>query len=108
LIKRRQNNNINKLLYLTHYNFLNPTEVPLLCACKDNENFKYNKNISSNPDVMDQISYNQRISQLININKGGITRFGAFYLEEPILVNSFGRVAGMPGGSGAPPKNKFR
>lgn len=108
ILKHRiRNDTIYKLNYVTQYNYLNPNETPLLCACSDNKNEKLNKTFVSNPDVMDRMTYNQRISQIINYSKGGSTQFGDYYLGEPVVLNVFGRVAGMPGGSGAPPRNKY-
>ena len=67
----------------------------------------YNKNIPLTDSPSIRISYNTRISQLVNIYKGGKTQFGNFYLGEPLQLNYLGRTEGMPGGSGAPPKNYF-
>lgn len=48
----------------------------------------------------------QQISVIPRFNTGN-TQFGNFYLGQPLQINYLGRHEGMPGGSGAPPKNKF-
>ena len=104
---RHRTNTINKLIHAMEYNKLHPEGPPLLCYCNDNVNTKINKTYVSNPDVLDRMTRNQRISQLVNYSKGGNTQFGNYYLGEPQIVNCFGRVEGMPGGSGAPPRNNY-
>jgi hypothetical protein len=75
------------------------------CACISEI---FNKNIaSSGTDVLSKVPYNIRISQVINYSLGGKTQYGNFYLGQPLNVNCFGRVQGMPGGYGSPPVNKF-
>ena len=66
-----------------------------------------NKNIMGSDSNSSRVSYNVRISQIVNINKGGNTQFGSFYLDEPLQLNYLGRAEGMPGGSGRPPRNQF-
>jgi len=69
------------------------------CSCVQN---RYNKN----QIVTDtKISNNVRIAQIINSTKGGKTNFGNFYLGQPLNMNYLGRMEGMPGGSGSPPRN---
>jgi len=69
------------------------------CLCVHN---RYNKN----QIVTDtKISNNVRIAQIINSTKGGKTNFGNFYLGQPLNMNYLGRMEGMPGGSGSPPRN---
>jgi hypothetical protein len=38
---------------------------------------------------------------------GGSTQYGNNYLGELLNLNYLGKMAGMPGGSGMPPSNKF-
>lgn len=53
-------------------------------------------------------SRNGRISQsLQQTPHRGKVFFGNAYLGQPISVNYLGRTAGMPGGSGGPPTNRF-
>jgi hypothetical protein len=98
--------NTKRLLKYDAYNQLNniETNYPYECLCKP---LIYNKNVigSDNPSI--RVSYNTRISQIINYYKGGKTQFGNFYLGQPLQLNYLGRAEGMPGGSGTPPKNKF-
>lgn len=51
-----------------------------------------------------------RIANVINTNGLGNsknTRFGNDYTNRPLLVTYLGKTEGQPGGSGAPPRNKF-
>jgi hypothetical protein len=48
----------------------------------------------------------QQPSVVGRINNGN-THFGNFYLGQPLQLNYLGRQAGMPGGSGTAPKNKY-
>jgi hypothetical protein len=79
---------------------------PLNCVCVQD---KYDKNLSyagsDSPSV--RISNNMRVSQIVNFYRGGKTQYGNFYLAQPLNVNYLGRMEGMPGGSGSPPKNTF-
>jgi hypothetical protein len=54
-------------------------------------------------------SRNLRIASTINTYSGGRIQFGNTYLGEGrgFELNYLGRSEGMPGGSGAPIKNKF-
>ena len=79
---------------------------PLNCICSQD---KYDKSLSyagsDSPSV--RVSNNIRLSQIVNFYKGGKTQYGNFYLAQPLNVNYLGRMEGMPGGSGSPPKNTF-
>ena len=68
---------------------------------------KFDKNTPGSDSASRRVSYATRISQVIQISKGGKTQYGNFYLGEPLNVNYLGRVEGMPGGGGMPPKNRF-
>ena len=76
------------------------------CVCVQD---KYDKSLafsgSESPSV--RVSNSIRLSQLVNIYKGGKTEYGNFYLAKPLSVNYLGRIEGMAGGSGSPPKNTF-
>jgi hypothetical protein len=37
----------------------------------------------------------------------GKLQYGNFYLGQPLNINYLGRMEGMPGGSGMPPRNRF-
>ena len=99
--------NTKRLLkYDAYYNELNNVEkyYSSQCLCAPQI---YNKNVlgSDNPSI--RVSYNTRISQIVNFYKGGKTQFGNFYLGQPLQLNYLGRAQGMPGGSGSAPKNTF-
>lgn len=68
---------------------------------------KYDKNTPGSFSPSNSISYATRISNLVTNTKGGTAQYGNFYLGQPLNVNYLGRMEGMPGGSGAPPRNKF-
>jgi hypothetical protein len=64
------------------------------------------------------LSYKMRLSQVLKLDNSsqqinrisrmsGKPQFGNFYLGQPLNINYLGRMEGMPGGSGTPPKNKF-
>jgi hypothetical protein len=66
-----------------------------------------NKNVPLTDSPSARLPYNVRVSQLVNISKGGSTHYGNFYLGQPLQLNYLGRAEGMPGGSGRPPRNQF-
>lgn len=79
------------------------------------KNYKINRNFNTN---FANISYKMRLSQVLKLDSSsqivnkisrmsGKTQFGNFYLGKPLNINYLGRMEGMPGGSGMPPKNKF-
>lgn len=75
------------------------------CNCIPDQ---YNKNVpgSNSPSV--KVSNAMRLSQIIRSNRGGGSlQYGNFYLGQPLDINYLGRMAGMPGGSGMPPVNRF-
>jgi len=64
------------------------------------------------------LSYKMRLSQVLKLDgnsqqinrisrMSGKPQFGNFYLGQPLNINYLGRMEGMPGGSGMPPRNKF-
>jgi hypothetical protein len=85
-------------------NSLNENNTITQCTCYP---IVYNKNIPGADSPSTRVSYNTRISQIINFYKGGKTQYGNFYLGQPLQLNYLGRAEGMPGGSGMPPKNRF-
>jgi hypothetical protein len=85
-------------------NYINPLDDTVQCVCKPTT---YNKNILGSDSPSTRVSYNTRISQIINFYKGGKTQYGNFYLGKPLQLNYLGRSEGMPGGSGMPPRNQF-
>ena len=95
-------------LIANHYNlaqFIEPNPI----------NYKINR--SSNTNYAN-ISYKMRLSQILKLDGnsqqvnrisrlGGKIQYGNFYLGQPLNINYLGRMEGMPGGSGMPPKNRF-
>uniref|UniRef100_A0A6C0EPY7 Uncharacterized protein n=1 Tax=viral metagenome TaxID=1070528 RepID=A0A6C0EPY7_9ZZZZ len=96
--------NYNAFYNQLNANSLNQNLQPPHCACIGDI---YNKSVLASNSTSTNISYNTRISQIIKTRLGGSTQYGNFYLGQPLQVNCFGRVQGMPGGSGMPPLNKF-
>jgi len=47
----------------------------------------------------------QQINRISRMS--GKPQFGNFYLGQPLNINYLGKMEGMPGGSGMPPRNKF-
>jgi hypothetical protein len=70
------------------------------CVCVPE---KYEKFIRQ-PNATNISNY-QRVSNILKTKYSGNTQFGN--VERPVVVNYLGRTAGQPGGSGAPPKNRF-
>lgn len=71
------------------------------------ENSNENKNLLKNNTNQ---STAMRFANVINTNGLGNsknTRFGNDYTNRPSLVTYLGKTEGQPGGSGAPPRNKF-
>jgi len=97
------NSNSSRVInYVAAYNALFPNSEQLDCLCISS---KYNKLVVGSDSPSTRISNNRRISQIINYSKGGKTQYGNFYLGQPLSINYLGRVEGMAGGSGSPPKN---
>jgi len=90
--------NLRKLIsYNSHYQ--------KECLCFE-ESYKKFNTAGNDPN---SISNTLRISNLIQINIGGRTRFGNTYLniESQPLIDSLGSIEGQPGGSFRPLRNKF-
>lgn len=96
-------NSSRMITYVAEYNNIFPNaKIPCLCI-----NNKYNKTVLGSDSPSVNVSYNEKISQIIRFSKGGKTQYGNFYLGQPLQLNYLGRSEGMPGGSGMPPVNKF-
>jgi hypothetical protein len=95
--------NTQKIIkYIAEYNLVKPNTPQNKCVCIPD---KYNKFVIGSDSPSTKISNNMRISQLIKFYKGGKTQYGNFYLGQPLNVNYLGRMEGMSGGSGSPPRN---
>jgi len=69
------------------------------------ENGNQNKNLLNNNK---NESTAMRYANIINTNGlGSNLQFGNDYTNRPLLVTYLGTTEGQPGGSGAPPRNKF-
>ena len=91
--------------YVAAYNAKFPNAPQLTCAgCAPD---KYDKLVVGSDSPSTRVSNNIRVSQIINYSRGGKTQYGNFYLGQPLNINYLGRMEGMPGGSGQPPKNTF-
>lgn len=84
-----------------NYNLSPPNQN---CLCVPS---KYNKFVLGSDSPSTRVSNNIRVSQIINYSKGGKIQYGNFYLGQPLNINYLGRMEGMPGGGGSPPKNIF-
>lgn len=96
--------NYDSLYNQININYTNPDNYKYQCICTPTV---YNKNVLGSDSPSTRVSYNTRVSQIINFYKGGKTQYGNFYLGQPLQLNYLGRAEGMPGGSGMPPKNNF-
>lgn len=90
--------------YVAEFNAIYPNSQQIPCYCIANN---YDKTIQGSSSVSSKVSYNTRISQVIQTSLGGKTQYGNFYLGQPLQLNYLGRMEGMPGGSGSPPLNRF-
>jgi len=90
--------------YVAELNAIYPNDEPKNCYCIPD---KYDKNTPGSDSSSAKVSYATKIAQVIQATKGGKTQYGNFYLGEPLNVNYLGRVEGMPGGGGMPPRNRF-
>lgn len=100
-----RNNTARMIYYVAEYNqIFEPEGKSLNCYCIPD---KYDKNTPGSDSPSAKVSYATRIAQIIRNTKGGKTQYGNFYLGEPLNVNYLGRIEGMSGGSGMPPRNRF-
>ena len=99
-------NNTSRIInYIAQYNTIHNDDSKIkTCHCIPN---KFDKNTPSSFLVTDKFSYSKKISQILRSSKSGKIQYGNFYLGEPLKINYLGRMEGMSGGSGMPPKNKF-
>jgi hypothetical protein len=100
----KKGNSAKIINYIAQYNALYPNSDQLQCVCISDD---YDKTTLGSDSPSIKVSKNIRISQLVNIYKGGKTQYGNFYLGQPLNINYLGRMEGMAGGSGSPPVNKF-
>lgn len=100
----KKSNSSRVINYVAAYNAVFPNSQQLDCVCIPD---KYDKNTVGSDSPSIKISNNRRIAQVLTSSKGGKTHYGNFYLGQPLNINYLGRVEGMPGGSGRPPKNHF-
>ena len=96
--------NSSKIIYITQLNAFNPNSEQLSCVCIPD---KYDKFTVGSDSASTRVSNNIRTSQIVIFSKGGKTQYGNFYLGQPLNINYLGRMEGMPGGSGQPPRNTF-
>ena len=97
----KKSNSSRLLKYIAEYNALY-LNSPLNCACIPD---KYDKTVIGSDSASVRVSKNMRNSQIIRTSLGGTIQYGNFYLNQPLQINYLGRVEGMSGGSGMPPKN---
>ena len=99
----KKSNSSRMINYVAAYNALFPNSQQLTCESCIPDN--YDKFVVGSDSPSIRVSNNVRVAQIINYSKGGKTQYGNFYLGQPLNVNYLGRLEGMPGGSGSPPKN---
>jgi hypothetical protein len=98
-------NTARMIYYVAEYQLLNGyEEESKTCYCIPN---KYDKNTPGSDSYSTKVSYATRIAGIVKQTKGGKSQYGNFYLGQPLNINYLGRIEGMSGGSGMPPKNKF-
>jgi len=100
----KKSNAKRMISFTSEYNRLNIFSDKLNCVCVPD---RYDKTTVGSDSPSVQVSNNMRLAQILHSGLGGKTEFGNFYLGQPLQINYLGRVEGMPGGSGAPPRNKF-
>ena len=98
-----QSPSIRMMNYIVLYNLLHPYDTKN-CGCIQNKNDKYVVG-SESPSTRQSQQY--RVSFLCRTPVSGTTQFGNGYLGQPVKINYLGRGEGQPGGSGAPPLNRF-
>lgn len=81
----------------------NPINYKIIRTSNTNaSNLSYKMRLSQ---ILKLDSYSQKVTRISRM--GGKLQYGNFYLGQPLNINYLGRMEGMPGGSGSPPKNKF-
>jgi hypothetical protein len=100
-----QRNTSRIIKYISEYNSIYGSEGDIkTCFCIPN---KYDKNTPGSDSASAKVSNATRTAQVIQSARGGKVQYGNFYLGQPLNINYLGRIQGMPGGSGMPPKNRF-
>jgi hypothetical protein len=95
-------------LLANNYNvaqFIEPNPINYKIIRTSNTNFSnlsYKRRLSQ---ILKVDSYSQQVTRISRM--AGKLQFGNFYLGQPLNINYLGRMEGMPGGSGMPPKNRF-
>jgi hypothetical protein len=95
-------------LLANNYNvaqFIEPTPTNYKIIRTSNTNFSnlsYKRRLSQ---ILKLDSYSQQVSRISRM--AGKLQYGNFYLGQPLNINYLGRIEGMPGGSGMPPRNRF-
>ncbi len=93
------------IYYVYEYSLLYGDEGRIqTCYCIPN---KYDKNTPGSDSSSTKTSYATKIAGIIQQTKGGKSQYGNFYLGQQLKINYLGKMEGMPGGSGAPPINRF-
>jgi len=110
-------NSIKKIIYVTEYNLYNAynnknnknIEEKSCSACSIQGYSPRAKNAIGAGSASGTTGTPRKLfnSQVIRNFRGGNIQFGDFYLGKPMNVNCLGKMEGMPGGSGSPPKNTF-
>lgn len=77
---------------------------PLNYKCTS-KRFINKRNLLGSGNVLPNFSNRIRKINTIRNVRGGRVEFGI--LNRPIVLNSYGRIEGSPGGYGSSPKNKF-
>jgi hypothetical protein len=95
-------------LLANNYNvaqFIEPNPINYKIIRTSNTNFSnlsYKRRLSQ---ILKLDSYSQQVTRISRM--AGKLQFGNFYLGQPLNINYLGRMEGMSGGSGMPPKNRF-
>jgi hypothetical protein len=84
---------------IIHYQVKRPEDI--VCGC-------YKRVSKTFVDQVPQrrVSRAVRVANVVRSTRGGKVHFGNYYYVEPVF-NYLGKVAGQPGGSGAPVRNRF-
>jgi len=99
------NSNSSRMIhYIAQLNALYPNTNNIKCLCIPD---KYDKNIPGSDSGSYKVPHKMWHSHIIRTSLGGSTQYGSFYLGQPLNLNYLGNPQGSPGGSGAPPKNRF-
>jgi hypothetical protein len=90
------------LFYIAQINETNRAGIELKCSCQQD---KFDKNITGSESASVRTSNAMRVSRILKNARGGKTQYGNSYLGQPLNLNYLGRMEGMAGGSGTPPRN---